>query len=139
MFSRVSPWSTRTRRAGVGDVIVRDRLVSALPAWRDVDAYVLLEIRRARTHCVKCHAAPQTGAPDPSRDGAKHDVGRGPALSGKAGGDTKPRDIGIVRDGHLAHQTQTARLAENGQPRARRMLNVNKERQLAQSRLRVAS
>jgi hypothetical protein len=49
------------------------------------------------------------------------------------------RDVGGVRNEHLAHDTEAAGLSENSQPRTSGMLDVNHQRQLSQPRVRVAS
>ena len=85
------------------------------PTRRTVDAHVLLEIGHARAHRLERHTARQPGPPYARFDGSE------------------PRNVGFMRDEHLAHETEAARLAENRQPRAGRMIDVDDERQLSQT------
>lgn len=58
-----------------------------------------------RAKLDKRDTARQADAPHASRNRPHYDVGRDPAAGGETGGDEEVRDVGFMRDKHLAHQT----------------------------------
>lgn len=108
-------------------------------AWRHLDPHVLLEVGHRCSHGLERDAARKTRAPHTRRYGAAHEIGRRLTLGGDTGGDEQSRDVSVVRDEHLAHETEATRLAENGQARALGMLDMNHQWEFSQSGVRVAS